>query len=100
MEIEGKIEMTGKASSIQIIDQNAHVFALQAAYGISEEAAKQPVSNLYWALDRFYFDRAETEDGRAQRFEATQRIARELDTRKVPLRDPSTPSTYQPAYVR
>ncbi|MAM40814.1 MAG: hypothetical protein CL949_20445 [Erythrobacter sp.] len=85
--------------STPIINTDAHVLALQVAYGISFEAADKPVATLYWALDRFYFDKAEFEDGRIQRFEATQRIARELDARNVPLRDPRAPSTYSPALL-
>ncbi|MBS7671536.1 hypothetical protein [Croceicoccus gelatinilyticus] len=82
------------------INQDAHALALQAAYGVSNSASDQDVATLFWAMDRFYYDKAETEDGRIQRFQATQRIALELDARKVPMRNPAAPSTYKPVPAR
>jgi hypothetical protein len=69
-------------------------FDLQTAYRISEEVSARTPKELFWALDRFDFDKAETEDGQHQRHEACQRIALELDRRGVAVRDPRLPSTY------
>lgn len=69
-------------------------FDLEMAYRFSEETARHDAKTLFWAIDRFQYDRAETEDGRQQRFDARQRIAAELDRRGVPVRDPSLPSSY------
>lgn len=75
------------------IPVDAH-FDLEMAYRFSEEVQKQDVKTLFWAIDRFEYDRAQTECGQRQRFEARQRIAVELDRRGVPVRDPRLPSTY------
>lgn len=72
---------------------NTH-FDLEMAYRFSEEVGSHDVKTLFWALDRFEYDRAQTECGQQQRFEARQRIAQELDRRGVPVRDPRLPSTY------
>lgn len=69
-------------------------FDLEMAYRFSEEVANHDVKTLFWALDRFEYDRAQTECGQRQRFEARQRISLELDRRGVPVRDPRLPSTY------
>jgi len=69
-------------------------FDLEMAYRFSEEVSERDVETLFWAKDRLTFDKAETEDGQAQRSEATQRIALELDRRGVPVRDPRLPSSY------
>lgn len=69
-------------------------FDLEMAYRFSEEVEKHDVKTLFWAVDRFGYDRAQTECGQQQRFEARQRIAQELDRRGVPVRDPRLPSTY------
>lgn len=73
-----------------------HQLALQVAYQISEEVGTRSVEDLFFAIDRFWFDQAETEDGRIQRSEARTRIARELDRRGVPVRDPRAPLSYPP----
>lgn len=85
------------ATATLAMNADDHAFALEIAYTISNSVAERTVDRLFWALDRLTYDRAETEDGRHGRFEATQRIALELDARKVPMRDPRAPSTYQPS---
>lgn len=70
---------------------------LRVAYQISEDVEAYPVKELFWAMDRFYYDSAEIDEcAREQRFEATQRIAYHLDARGVPVRDPRLPSTFVP----
>lgn len=63
--------------------------SLQAAYNIADRAATADVQSLFRALDRFDADMALiNEDSRAQRREAIQRLAAELDKRNVPVRNP------------
>lgn len=69
-------------------------FDLEMAYRFSEEVGERDVKTLFWAVDRLNFDKAKTECAQTQRFEATQRIALELDRRGVPVRDPRLPSSY------
>lgn len=69
-------------------------FDLECAYRISEEVANHDPKTLFWAVDRFSYDRAQTACGQEQRFEARQRIALELDRRGIPVRDPNLPSSY------
>lgn len=88
------------AEAIFTIDADAHAFALQAAYRVSEDVSRQTVTNLFWAADRLDYDRAECDDGQVQRSEAKMRIARELDRRGIPIRDPGQPSSYSPAPER
>ncbi len=80
------------------MDTVAHQIALQVAYQISEDLTGRTVADLFWALDRFDYDRNTLDDcAREQRGEATMRIAVELDRRNVPVRNPALPSTYIPA---
>lgn len=73
----------------------AHQVALQVAYQISEDFTGRTDAELFWALDRFDWDRHTlTGDAAEQRTAATQRLALELDRRNVPVRDPALPSTY------
>lgn len=69
-------------------------FDLEIAYRISETVTEHEPKRLFWAIDRFGYDRAQTDCGQEQRFEARQRIAKELDRRGVPVRDPRLPSSY------
>lgn len=80
------------------MDTVAHQLALQVAYQISEDLTGRTVADLFWALDRFDYDRNTLDEcAREQRGEATMRIAVELDRRNVPVRNPALPSTYIPA---
>ena len=80
------------------MDTVAHQLALQVAYQISEDLTGRTVADIFWALDRFDYDRNTLdESAREQRGEATMRIAVELDRRNVPVRNPALPSTYIPA---
>lgn len=81
-------------TALQTITPDRLSFDLQSAYRISEEVKERDVESLFWAKDRFFFDKAECEDGRHQRSEAIQRIALELDRRGVPVRDPRLPASY------
>ena len=64
--------------------------SLQAAYAISDEPQSRPVSRIFYALDRLSADLTDiNESSRDQRNEAIQRLAVELDARRVPLRDPA-----------
>lgn len=64
--------------------------SLQAAYTIADDLEARPTSALFRAMDRLWADfRLINEDSRAQRTEATQKIARELDRRGVPVRNPA-----------
>ncbi len=83
-----------------VIDDDAHAFALQAAYRCSEDASEQTVANLFWAADRLDYDRADCQTGQIQRSDAKMRIARELDRRSIPVRDPRQPCFYTPALKR
>lgn len=68
---------------------------LSLAYNISYEVGIRSTAQLFWTVDRFYHDIEDIgPDGRAQRFEAIQRIAAELDRRNVPVRDPNGPKAY------
>lgn len=69
-------------------------FDLEMAYRYSEEVDRHDAKTLFWAMDRFQYDRAKTDCGQQQRFDARQRIAAELDRRNIPLRNPSLPSSY------
>lgn len=69
-------------------------FDLECAYRISEEVALHDAETLFWAADRFSFDRSSTACGQNQRVEARQRIAVELDRRGIPVRNPALPSSY------
>ncbi len=69
-------------------------FDLEAAYGFSENVTDQDVETLFWSIDRFTHDRAQTSCADRQRQLAIQRIASELDRRGVPVREPSLPSSY------
>ncbi len=72
-------------------------FDLQTAYRVSEDVSAHQTKTLFWALDRFDYDRKDIGgDARAQRSEATQRIAKELDRRNIGVRNPILPSSYQP----
>lgn len=72
-----------------------HRLTLQVAYQISEDFTGRTNAELFWALDRFDWDRHTLiGDAAEQRSEATQRIAIELDRRNVPVRNPALPSTY------
>jgi hypothetical protein len=84
---------TTTAAPTDAIPVSIH-FDLEMAYRFSEEVEKHDVKTLFWAIDRFEYDRAQTECGQQQRIEARQRIAVELDRRGVPVRDPRLPSTY------
>lgn len=72
-------------------------FDLECAYRISEDATDHDVRTLFWAMDRFSYDRSSSACGQDQRFQARQRIAVELDRRKVPMRNPALPSSYPAA---
>jgi hypothetical protein len=64
--------------------------SLQAAYTIADSLQDRPVSALFRAMDRLWADfRLINEDSQAQRTEATQKIAVELDRRNIPLRNPA-----------
>lgn len=72
------------------MDDLSRQLTLGHAYDIAAYAKTSSTPRLFWALDRFDFDRDTlNEDGRAQRLEASQACALELDRRGVPLRDPS-----------
>lgn len=74
------------------MDDLSRQLTLGQAYDIAAYAKTSSTPRLFWALDRFDHDRASLdEDGRAQRLEASQACALELDARGVPLRDPSKP---------
>ena len=64
--------------------------SLQAAYAISDDPKSRPVSRIFCALDRLSADLMDiNESSRDQRSQAIQRLAVELDARRVPLRDPA-----------
>lgn len=74
------------------MDDLSRQLTLGRAYDIAASAKTSSTPRLFWALDRFDFDRDTLdEDGRAQRLEASQTCALELDRRGVPLRDPTVP---------
>lgn len=74
------------------MDDLSRQLTLGQAYDISAYAKTSSTDRLFWALDRFDFDRDTlNEDGRAQRLEASQICALELDRRGAPLRDPTKP---------
>jgi len=74
------------------MDDLSRQLTLAHAYDISAYAKTSSTPRLFWALDRFDFDRSTlNEDGHAQRLEASQTCALELDRRGVPLRDPTVP---------
>jgi hypothetical protein len=76
------------------IAERDHAFALEAAYRVSFDVADRTPKQLFWAMDRLNFDKADHPDGQAQRFTATQAIATELDRRSIRMRDPRGPSSY------
>lgn len=68
---------------------------VQGAYAIATERATRTVAELFWAIDCLWHDNADqTDDVRAQRFEQTQLMATELDTRGVAMRDPRSARRY------
>ena len=72
------------------MDELSKQLTLGRAYDIAAYAKTSSTPRLFWALDRFDFDRdALNEEGRAQRLEASQACALELDRRGVPMRDPT-----------
>ena len=82
------------ASVVPLIPERDHAFALESAYRISFDPSAHAPNQLFWALDRLNFDKADHPDGQAQRFTATQAIATELDRRSIGARDPRGPSSY------
>lgn len=82
----GEPNQTGSAE----MDDLSRQLTLAHAYDISAYAKSSSTPRLFWALDRFDFDRDTLDEGgRAQRLEAGQACALELDRRGVPLRDPN-----------
>ncbi|WP_298837490.1 hypothetical protein [uncultured Salinicola sp.] len=72
------------------MDDLSRQLTLGQAYDIAAYAKTSSTPRLFWALDRFDFDRDTLgEDARVQRLEASQACAIELDRRGVPLRDPT-----------
>lgn len=72
------------------MDDLSRQLTLGHAYDIAAYAKTSSTPRLFWALDRFDFDRNTLDEGgRAQRLEASQACALELDRRGVPLRDPT-----------
>lgn len=72
---------------------------LSFAYKASENVTEVTVDQLFWSLDRFDYDRKECDEGaREQRFEATQRLAVELDRRNIPMRNPTLPVNFPRDY--
>lgn len=82
------------ASAPGVVSEHVLRFDLQAAYRFSENVTDQDVETLFWSVDRFTHDRAQTSCADRERQIAIQRIATELDRRGVPVRDPSVPSSY------
>lgn len=71
------------------MDALSKQLTMAKAYDVSAYAKSASVDQLFWALDRFHFDLRELDEGaKAQRLEATQVCALELDARGIPLRDP------------
>lgn len=74
------------------MDALSKQLTLAYAYHVSDTLKSSSVAQLFWAMDRFDFDRSEIDEGaREQRFHATQAIATELDARNIPLRNPTLP---------
>lgn len=72
------------------MDDLSKQLTLGHAYNIAAYAKRSSNEKLFWALDRFDFDRREiSETAREQRLEASQACALELDRRGVPMRDPN-----------
>jgi hypothetical protein len=69
--------------------------SLQLAYTIAYDAASRSTRQLFWAADRLWHDRDEVDEhARQNRSDATQAIAKELDARGVPVRDPALEPHY------
>ncbi len=69
--------------------------SLQLAYTIAYDAASRSTRQLLWATDRLWHDRNEVDEhAQANRSDATQAIAKELDRRGVPVRDPGLDPHY------
>ena len=74
------------------MDDLSKQLTMGQAYDVAAYAKDSSTERLFWALDRFDFDRHTLDEGaRAQRLEASQICALELDRRGVPLRDPTIP---------
>ncbi len=71
----------------------AKTHTLGQAYNISIDAKRSSTARLFWALDRFDFDRHELTDAghREGRLHASQACALELDARGVSMHDPTKP---------
>lgn len=77
------------------MDELSLQLTLGKAYDVAALPGDATRDQLFWALDRFDHDRAGLDaDARAQRLEASQRCATELDARGVPLRDPRVPIVF------
>ena len=71
------------------MDDLSRQLTLGQAYDVAAYAKTSSTDRLFWALDRFEFDRDTLNaDGRLQRLEASQACAKELDRRNVPMRNP------------
>ena len=74
------------------MDDLSRQLTLGQAYDIAAYANTSSNDRLFWALDRFSFDRDSLgEEARMQRLEVSQKCAMELDFRNVPLRNPMVP---------
>ena len=74
------------------MDRLLRQITLGYAYHVSENLKSSSVDQLFWALDRFDYDRNDLDEGSCeQRGHATQAIAHELDERRIPLRNPMIP---------
>ena len=69
--------------------------SLQLAYTIAYDAPARSTKQLLWASDRLWHDRDEVDEhARQNRSDATQTIAKELDARGFPVRDPALTPYY------
>lgn len=65
---------------------------LGLAYSVSERCKEVSTAQLFWAMDRFWFDRKDCDECSAeQRSEASMKCAVELDRRDAPMRNPTLP---------
>jgi len=68
---------------------------LQVAYMMSSDFEGRTDDQLRWAMDRLWHDRDEMDEHvRENRYQATQKLATELDRRGATMRDPRMPKFY------
>lgn len=79
------------------MDELSKQVTLGKAYEVAAYAKTATVDQLFWAIERFHLDFLDIDEGaRAQRSQARQTCAIELDRRHVPVRDPSRQPAFSP----